>query len=541
MSRTAEIAKVLSKYGLDFLAHSQSPLSILALPRKLFPRKHDLSQPERVRLALEELGTTYIKLGQAISTRTDLVPAEYIAELSKLQDDAPPIPYEDVCAVIVHEMGCPPERIFASFDKEPLAAASIGQVHRATLDDGTKVAVKVQRPNAQAQVEKDLQVMSDFVKVLGGTAKLRDYDLEGWLEEFAFTLRNELDYRREGRNTDKFRFSFTDDPTLHVPRVFWEYTTHRVLTMEEVGGVKITDTEALDRQGINRRRLAEECARIILTEIFEHGFFHADPHAGNFFVECDGSINLIDFGMVGTIDRPDRESLMRITLAMSNRDSETLIDELLTIGSARKPVDRQQIKMQLDRLLELNMEAPPEEFSMAQTFQDTLRMAAEHKIRIPSHMLFLARALAMAEGLGHVLDPHYRLIDTTRSQLTKFYKESRSPSALAKRAEENYLDIGEMALDLPKRTRRLFGQLERGEIQFTARLGDTGELLEHFHRAVNRLSVSVLMAGVIAGLSVLTLSVSDRFARLWVNVFLAAVIGGGLVLLAGFWRSRKAD
>ncbi len=541
VSRTAEIAKVLSKYGLDFLAHSQSPFSILALPSKLFRRKHAQTQPERVRLAIEELGTTYIKLGQAISTRTDLVPADYIAELAKLQDDAPPIPYEDVRAVIIHEMGCPPERIYATFEREPMAAASIGQVHRATLEDGTRVAVKIQRPKAQEQVEQDLQVMADFVKVIGGTATFRDYDLEGWLQEFGFTLRNELDYRREGRNTDRFRFSFADDPTLHVPRIFWEYTTKRVLTMEEVGGVKITDTEALDKKGINRRQLAEECARIILTEIFEHGFFHADPHAGNFFVDDDGSINLIDFGMVGTIDRADRESLMRITLAMSKRDSESLIDELMTIGSARKPVDRQQLKMQLDRLLELNLEAPPDEFSMAQTFQDTLRMAAQHKIRIPSHLLFLARALAMAEGLGHVLDPQYRLIDTTRSQLEDFYRESRGPQALAERAQENYIEFGEMALDLPRRSRRLLGQLERGELQFTARLGDAGELLENFHRAVNRLSVSVLMAGVIAGLSVLTLSVNDRFARLWVNVFLAAVIAGGLVLLAGFWRSRKAD
>ncbi len=541
MSRKAEIAKVLSKYGLDFLAHSQSPLRVIGMPSKLFGRKHATSQPERVRMALEELGTTYIKLGQAISTRSDLVPAEYVAELAKLQDDAPFVPYEDIRAVIIHEMGGPPESLFASFDKEPLAAASIAQVHRAQLRDGTRVVVKVQRPGSEERVEKDLQVMADFVKLLGGTAQLRDYDLDGWLQEFGFTLRNELDYRREGRNTDRFRFSFADDPTLRIPRIFWEHTSRRVLTMEEVGGIKITNTQELDRQGINRRHLAEECARIILTEIFDHGFFHADPHAGNFFVESDGSINLIDFGMVGTVDRPDRESLMRITLAMSKRDSETVIDELLTIGSARKLVDRQNLKMQLDRLLELNLEAPPEEFSMAQTFQQTLQMAAEHKIRIPSHLLFLARALAMAEGLGHVLDPQYRLIDTTRSQLEGFYKKSRSPAALADRAQENYFEFGEMAIDLPKRSRRLLGQLERGEIQFTAKLGDTAELLENFHRAVNRLSVSVLMAGVIAGLSVLTLSVSDRFARMWVNVFLAAVISGGLVLLAGFWRSRKAD
>jgi ubiquinone biosynthesis protein len=533
---------VLSKYGLDFLAHSHSPLRVIALPRKLFgSRHHDRTQPERVRLALEELGTTYIKLGQAISTRTDLVPAPYIAELSKLQDSAPEVPFADIRAMIIHELGCPPEQIFAEFEREPIAAASIGQVHRARLEDGTAVVVKVQRPGAREKVEQDLEVMADFVRLVGGTPALRDFDLKGWLLEFGFTLRNELDYRREGRNADRFRMNFADDPVLRIPRIFWEYTSRSVLTMEEVGGVKITDVERLEANGVNRRQLAEACTRIILTEIFEHGFFHADPHAGNFFVETDGCINLIDFGMVGTIDRGDRETLMRITLAMSKRDSQTLVDELLTIGSARKPIDRQGLKIELDRLLELHLDTPAEEFSMAGTFQDTLRLAADHKVRIPSNVLFLARALAMAEGLGNVLDPSYRIFDATRAQLECIYRETRSVSALAERAQENYLDFGELALDLPKRTRRLFGQLERGEIQFTARLGDTGELLEHFHRATNRLSVSVLMAGVIAGLSVLTLSLNDRIARLWVNIFLAAVIGGGIVLLAGFWRSRKPE
>jgi ubiquinone biosynthesis protein len=540
MNRAAEIVKVLSKYGLDFLAHSQSPLSILAFPAKLFPRRHERSQPERVRLAIEELGTTYIKLGQAISTRTDLVPPEYVTELAKLQDDAPEIPYTDVRSVIIHELGCPPEQIFSEFEREPMAAASIGQVHRARLEDGTRVVVKVQRPGAQEQVEKDLKVMADFVKMVGGTPQLRDYDLEGWLQEFGFTLRNELDYRREGRNTDRFRFNFADDPTLHVAKIFWEYTSLRVLTMEEVGGVKITEVEELDRMGVDRRRLAEECSRIILKEIFELGFFHADPHAGNFFVDQNGQINLIDFGMVGTIDRAERETLMRITIAMSRRDSETLVDELQTIGTARRPVNRQDLKIELDRLLELHLDAPPEEFSMAETLQDTLKLAAAHKIRLPSDILFLARALAMAEGLGHVLDPNFRMIDHTRSQLEHIYRETRSPASLAERAQENYMDFGELAIDFPKRMRRLFGQLERGEVTFTAKM-DMSEFIENVHRATNRLSVSVLMAGVIAGLSVLTLSLSDRMARLWVNVFLAFVIGGGLILLASFLRSRKAE
>jgi ubiquinone biosynthesis protein len=536
LGRTVQIAKVLSKYGLDWLAHSDSPLSVVALPKKF--SHEDRTQAERVRLALEELGTTYIKLGQAISTRTDLVPQDYVQELAKLQDAAPEIPFSDVRNMIISELGCPPEALFSEFDRAPLAAASIGQVHRARLEDGSRVVVKVQRPGVEERVDKDLDVLQEVIDLLNRSDKLRNYNLQDWLDEFSFTLRNELDYRREGRNAEQFQRNFQDESNLQIPRVFWEYTSRRVLTMEEVGGIKITDVEALDRGGIDRKVLAKECARLVFREIFEFGFFHADPHAGNFFVQCDGRINLVDFGMVGRLDRADRESLMRITRAMADEDAETLLDELLNIGNARRPVDRTDLKRDLQHLITLHLDAPPEEFSLAQTFQDTLKVAAEHYVLIPSNMLFLARALAMAEGLGRVLDPTYRMMDTVRPEMERIYREQRSPEALAERAKENYLEVGEIALDFPKRARRLMGQLERGELVFTTRLADTPVLLDNMHRVFNRLSMSVLTAGIVAGLSVLSLQIGSGW-KLWiVDAMLAIVIGAGIVLLASFWRSR---
>ncbi|HEY0868631.1 MAG TPA: AarF/UbiB family protein, partial [Fimbriimonas sp.] len=373
------------------------------------------------------------------------------------------------------------------------------------------------------------------------TPKLANYDFTGLLEEFAFTIRNELDYRREGRNADRFRINFAADPMLKVPLIFWETTTRRVITMEEIGGIKVTETDELDAAGHDRRRLADQAARIVLTEIFQHGLFHADPHAGNFFVQETGALGLIDFGMVGHLDRDARDSLMRMTLALAYQDADTLIDELLTIGVQRKPVSRQELKTEISRLMQIHMEAPPEEFSMAQMFQDTLAMASRHNIRIPSDLLFLARALAMCEGLGKILDPQYQMLDATRTHLTRIYREQYSSEGLLERAQESYLEIGQFALDAPRRLRRLFGQLERGEITFTARLGDTAELLENFHRAVNRLSMSVLVAGVIAGLSVLTLKLGRAQAvwAAWVNLLLFLVVAGGVFLIVSIWRARK--
>lgn len=543
LGRTAEIAKVLSKYGLDWLANSHSPWRIVALPKAIFTRKDHRSQPERVRLALEELGTTYIKLGQAISTRSDLVPANYVKELAKLQDHAPTIPYSDVVQVIQDEFGKTVEELFTMFEVEPMAAASIGQVHRAMLRDGTLAVVKVQRPGVEETVQRDMEVLKDVARLVQGTLP-PEYDLDGSLEEFGFTLRNELDYRREGRNADRFRDNFGCDPTLRIPKVHWNLSTKRVLTMERLEGTKVSDVAELESMGVDRTELARECARVVLTQIFEHGFFHADPHPGNLFVLQDGRVALLDFGMIGRLDLPTRESVMRLTIGIGRQDAEAVMEELLILGVAHQPVERQDMKMDLRRVMQNHLELPPREFSFAQMYNDILSTAAQHHIRLQSDLLFLARTIAMCEGLSDTLDKDFSLVDFARDYLEKLYMETRSPVALVERAQEGYIDAAELVVDLPRRTRRLLGQLERGEIQLTAKMADERQLLEHFHRAFNRLSMSVLIAGLVAGLSVLTLTLSpgDRagFANVGVKLMLVFVMLGGAGLLMAIWRSRHA-
>ncbi|MCI0527960.1 MAG: AarF/UbiB family protein, partial [Nitrospira sp.] len=319
LRRYREIVGILARHGLGWLVVQLGLGDLIPFHRGLLGhtrRQEPYTQPEHIRIALEDLGTTFTKLGQILSTRPDLVPPDYITQFSKLQDNAPPVPYSQVAEVIQRELGAPPEEIFKSFDVQPRASASIGQVHMACLPNDTLVVVKVQRPGVEAQVEEDLEVLADLANLAAQRTTLGEYlDIEGWMEEFAFTLHNELDYTQEGQNADRFRRNFAGEPTLHVPRIYWEYTTQRVLTMEEIQGIKISDLTALEAAGLDRHHIAENSARIMLTMVFEHGFFHADPHPGNFFVLPGGGIGLIDYGMVGRLDTSLREALARLFLA----------------------------------------------------------------------------------------------------------------------------------------------------------------------------------------------------------------------------------
>lgn len=315
-------------------------------------RAERYTQPEHVRLALEQLGATFVKLGQVLSTRADLMPPEYQAELAKLQDAAPPIPADAVQEVVAQELGADADAAFAAFDLEPLAAASIGQAHAATLPDGTEVVVKVRRPGVVDQVQQDLEILQNLVASASRRWEATaGYDLVGLADEFARTLRAELDYLQEGRNAERFAANFADDPDVQIPRVFWETTTSRVLTLERIRGIKISDLDALDAAAIDRRALAERATRVTAQMVFEDGFFHADPHPGNFFIQPGGRIGIIDFGMVGTVDDRLRERLGTLLMALAREDADRVAGALLALGISAGTVNRVALRDDVAELL----------------------------------------------------------------------------------------------------------------------------------------------------------------------------------------------
>ena len=355
LERYRSIAETLSRHGLASLTGAMGLERWLPFRRgPAAPSGEAASVPEHLRLVLEELGATFVKLGQILSTRPDLLPPEYQLELAKLQDAAPPVSAAVIEELIRQELGAAPQELFASFDPVPLASASIGQAHAATLADGTEVVVKVRRPGVVAQVEEDLEILQNLAAQAGRRWEAAaGYNLTGIAEEFAQTLRAELDYLQEGRNAERFAADFADDPGIHIPRIYWATTTTRVLTLERIRGIKVDDLAALDAAGMDRASLATRAAAAAARMIFEHGFFHADPHPGNLFIEEGGTIGLIDFGMVGEVDDKLRDQLGVLLLALVRADPDRVSSALLAMAYARQRVDRAGLRSDLAALIQL--------------------------------------------------------------------------------------------------------------------------------------------------------------------------------------------
>ncbi|MBI4927871.1 MAG: AarF/ABC1/UbiB kinase family protein, partial [Anaerolineae bacterium] len=334
LQRSHQIAAVLVKHGLGWLL-TRVPASAAggtqAIQKMLMRNGH--SGAEELVSALVELGPTFIKFGQALSSRTDLLPADYTEELSKLQDLVPPVPFEMMQSVLIQELGREPKEFFSELNPVPIASASIGQVYAGRLWGGDEVVVKIVRPQAEKTFEQDLEILNDIADwVTQHTALGELYDLRTLIEEFAYTVRAEFDYLREGRNADLFRKNFADDPAIYVPVVYWDFTTRNVIVMERVNGLKFNDLAALDAAGIDRRIVAENLMHFALRQIFDFRFYHADPHPGNFFVQPDGSLAVVDFGMVGRLNQHTKRTLLGIAQAVERNDAHILVDEFLEEG-----------------------------------------------------------------------------------------------------------------------------------------------------------------------------------------------------------------
>jgi len=537
---------VLIRHGFGGLVDQLGLLPALSLPRRLLRREAEaphLGPPEHIRLAIEELGPTFIKLGQVLSTRPDLIPPAYIRELIRLQDTVPPAPWEPVKAQIESELGAPIEELFASFEVEPLAAASLAQVHGATLSDGQEVVVKVQRPDIEEVIAVDLEILFDLARLVQERTPLREiYDLPEIAEEFAFTLRNEMDYRREGRNADRFRRNFADEAALYIPQVYWDYTTGRVLVLERIHGIKINDIEALDAAGVNRHQVALNAARVIIKEVLLDGFFHADPHPGNFFVMDGEVIGAMDFGMVGHLDQRLRDELVRLYVVAVELDSEGIVEQLIKMGAAGLRVDRAGLQRDLERLLTKYHGLPLKEVRAREVVEEVMPIAFRHHLRLPSELWLLGKTLAMMEGVGLKLDPEFDIFEVSRPYVRRFLWQMASPRVWGRKLVKGAGDWGELFAMFPRRATRLLDQVERGELGLTMSLKETDRVVGKLDRIANRLVVSILLASLIVGMALLIPLVAGGGQGLvfWLVVAgFAAASFMGLSLLYSIWRAGR--
>jgi len=500
------------------------------------------TQPEQLRMALEELGPTFMKLGQMLSIHADLLPPEYQREFSKLQDAAPPIPIEVVHETISIELAQPLEHAFASFDATPLAAASIGQAHLATLQDGTEVVVKVRRPGAAEQVDEDLKLLHSLASTASHRWELANqYDVVGLVQEFDQSLRAELDYLREGHNAERFARNFATESTVQIPRMFWETTTSRVLTQERIHGIKVTDLAALDAAGIDRAELSKRGAQIFLKMVFEDGFFHADLHPGNLFIEEGGHIGLIDFGMVGIVDEQTRGDLGLLLSGMISQDTNRLIDALLELGASQQPVDRAALRRDLDHLLSQFADQPLSALPLGPLLTDVLSIVRRYHLVLPSNLMLLLKTTVMTEGMAVQLDPSFNLVEALSPYVERLMLQQNSPVAWARRLGKTIPDLAWLATEFPQHLRRLIGELERGTLKFDIQPTGLDPVFKRAERIANRIVLGVIVAALIVGLSMLVSAYRPGVTGVWDVVLTIGLTLAGVLAVYLIWSIFRSS
>ena len=496
-NRSRQIASALVNHGWGFLRNNDETVAGAS-------SRPAVARPAHLRLALEELGTTFIKLGQILSTRADLLPPEYLAELTKLQDSAPPVPFEAIREVLVSELGQPIENVFTEFDTQPLAAASIGQAHAATLPDGTEVVVKIRRPGVVESVNEDLEILKELAATAHRHLGFADrYDLVGLVEEFSQTLRAELDYIREGHSAERFAQNLASDPGIHVPRVFWDATTSRVLTLERIRGIKINDLKGLDKQETDRRQLAQYATNVVLKMVCEDGFFHADPHPGNFFIEENGVIGLIDFGMVGVLDERTQELLADLLISINHQDADRLVDVFLDLGVTRKRIDRALVRRDIERLLSTYWGLPLGELKVTALLNDVFSIMRQHHMHLPTNLALLLKTVIMIEGLGVNLDPEFQLTASLTPYTERLVLRQYSPLRWVRSFGRASLEFAKLGVELPQQLRRIVSAAEDGNLEIGMRPEGFDPAIDRLERIANRIVLGVIAAAFINGLAVL--------------------------------------
>lgn len=542
LARSRQILGVLTRHGLGWLL---ARMDERARKPQSGTRHSSVRQAREFTAALVELGPTFIKVGQALSSRSDLLPPEYIEALSHLQDTIPPIPFEAIRGVLVEELGEAPEALFGSLDPQPVASASIGQVYNAELRSGQPVVIKVIRPGALETFERDMEIVYDIAQwATHNTALGKRYDLNSLVEEISYTIRNEFDYQREGRNADIFRRNFYDDPRVYIPRVYWDLTTRRVMTMERVAGLKINDLDGLDREGISRREVSENLMHFALRQIFEFGFYHADPHPGNFFVQSDASLAVMDFGMVGRLTPQTKRTFLGIAVSIQRANTDILVDELMAAGIITHTIERRVLVRDLDRLFERFSGGAISDLTGAQIFGEIMSVALRHNLQMPSELVAMTRAITIEEGTGLALYPGFQLFRFASPYVREFWNQQRSPEAILPRVGQTAIDSLELSLDLPRRLSRLLELIERGQMEVNVSSQLLRSLLGTFQKMTNRLALSMLLSAVIIALSLVLViyhpATWQRFGEIVFGLAFLSSLAFGAWLMWSILRSGRS-
>jgi len=499
-SRFREIGSILIKHGFGFLFDNTSLRKFLPFHKHVIDENLiSYTSPQRLRMAFEELGPTFIKLGQLLSVRPDLLDQAYIEELEKLQNDVEPIPFEQVIEVC-QQNGIDIYREFLSFERDPIAAASIAQVHRARLLSGEDVVIKIQRPGIEKVILTDLEILLDISRILEKkTSWARFYQLNKVVEELREAILAELNFLTEAENIDTFRRNFQGHKNIHIPRVIKEYTTRQVLVMEYLEGIKISDFETLRKSRLNHRRIAENLVDILYNQIYIHGFFHADPHPGNIAVAEDESIILYDFGQVGHLDNVLKENCLDLLISMVRYDVNGVTRALLRIGEETQHVSREELRRDVSKLQKKYYGMPLGQINIGEAMAEILELFMHYRVRVPAELSLLAKMLMTIEGIISQLDPNISIVEIAEPYGRRAVMQRYKPDRLKSSMENLVFDYSRLLQDLPNSLEALIHLINEGELKIKMEHVNLPRATAKFDIMSNRLSLAIILAGIIVG------------------------------------------
>jgi ubiquinone biosynthesis protein len=547
LRRYRQIIGILIKYGFQDIL-SDAGVSLKArmvetfLPKNLVEEIHSHSKWERIRMAVEELGTTYIKLAQILSNRPDVIPLELVAEFEKLQTHVPPFPGEEARKIIEQELSKSIEDIFMKFEDAPFASASIAQVHKAKLKDGTQVVLKVRRPGITEKIELDIAIMNYFARKMEERGYLANLDPVGMVRAFDVSIHKELDLTHEGYNLQRFAGNFENSELVFVPKYYPQLTTRKLLTMEFVQGVHPYDTEGLQRIGANSHELAKNGMFALFQQIFEFGFFHADPHPGNLFAMPDNKVCFIDFGMMGTVLKADVEFFADIVYGVTTKDSKTLIWGLKNIAVSQQFEGNKTFEYEVEDLINDYHALPADKMNMSDLFNRLLELVNRYTIKMPPDYFLLSKAMITIEGVGHRLDPNLNIIEELTPHINKTLADEFGLMAILKRFLGSARDSLSLIENFPRDIRDIIGKIKRGELKVSIEHEGLDDITHKIDLASNRIAGGFMIGSILMASAIL---IAVKFPPLYQHVSIFGGIGFALANILGIrmlftiFRSKK--
>lgn len=537
IQRYQQILNIFLRYGFGHLLDRLNLSTYIDLGKRAITRKSystsRLPPYARIRLAFEELGPTFVKLGQIMSLRSLALPPDFVKEMEKLQDRVSPIPFDSIKKIIEDCFKTPLDEKFAEFDEIPLASASIAQTHRARLEDGSNVVVKVSRPGLKKLVETDISILQDLASLIEKQIpEMKLYDPSGIVNQLAYTITREINFLNEARNIEIFKNNFKDDHSLCIPAVYWDHTGSTVLTMDFIDGVKISHTEEMSDRGYNLKTVADRGASLILQQIFEHGFFHADPHPGNIFVLDGDVIAPIDFGITGRLDADMKSQLADLLLAVTRKDVDKVIRFFQTTGSLDDDFDSYLLKSDITDFLDRYTGVPLIRLDIQSLITDLFAGLHRHSIRIRTEYLLLTKTLVVYEDIGRGLDPEFDMVETARPYLKNLIWEKYSPGRIKKDVARAVIDYMDLFKQVPEQLMHILGKLRTGKLNVDFRHRGLEPLIIELEKSSNRIAFSLVVGSLIIASSFLWTTSS----RPLVGGFpVLGIVGYLIASLLGIW------